>query len=297
MRPEHARLLAEVERDWAATGLHGSLLARDLRTGTEMGFGAGLSWPLASVVKLPIALVVLDAFERGDLDPAEQFDVDPAATTRGPTGLSQLRHPARLAAEDLMRLSLSVSDNAATDLLLERLGLDDVNRRLARLGCHGIVVRHPLRALHGAHHGVADIGLALATTGRTRGGGHVVPELDPNRANVGTARALLDLLARVWSDTVATPAVCARLREALGHQLTRHRLAVELVSDDVTLASKTGSFLDLRHEAGVVELADGGRFAVVALTRSEVPATEQLEADFAIGHAARLCVDALRGLE
>ena len=66
------------------------------------------------------------------------------------------------------------------------------------------------------------------------------------------------------------------------------------MSDDVTLASKTGTFLDLRHEAGVVELAGGDRFAVVALTRSEVPATEQLEADFAIGHAARVCVDALR---
>lgn len=294
MRPEHAGLVAEIERDWAATGLHGSLLARHLGTGEEVGFGAALPWPLASVVKLPIALVVLDAFERGDLDPAEPFDVDPAGTTRGPSGVSLFRHPARLAAEDLVQLSLAVSDNAATDLLLDRLGLDDVNARLARLGCDGIVVRHPVRALHGAHHGVADVGLALAATGRTPGGGHLLPELDPHRANVGTARALLDLLARVWSDAVSTPAACARLREALGHQPTRHRLAVELVSDEVSLASKTGTFLDLRHEAGVVTLPDDERIAVVALTRSEVPAVEQLEADFAIGHAARICVDALR---
>ena len=214
MRSEHAGLLAEIERDWAATGLHGSLLARDLRTGAEIGFGAGQPWPLASVVKLPIALVVLDAFDRGDLDPAEPFDVDPALTTRGPSGLSQLRHPARLAAEDLVRLSLALSDNAATDLLLERLGLDAVNDALARLGCDGIVVRHLMRALHGAHHDVADVGLALAATGRTAGGGHLVAELDPNRANVGTARALLDLLVRVWSMPSSTPAVCARLRKA-----------------------------------------------------------------------------------
>ncbi len=294
MRPEHAGLVAEIERDWAAAGLHGSLLARHLATGEEIGFDTALSWPLASVVKLPVALVVLDAFDRGDLDPAEPFDVDPAATTRGPTGLSLFRHPSRIAAEDLVQLSLAVSDNAATDVLLARIGLDDVNDRLARLGCHGIVVRHPMRALHGAHEGVADVGLALAATGRTPGGGHLLAELDPHRANVGTARALADLLARVWSDEVATPAVCARLRQALGHQPTRHRFAVELVSDDVTLASKTGTFLDLRHEAGVVTLPDDERVAVVALTRSELPATEHLEADFAIGHAARLCVDALR---
>jgi beta-lactamase class A len=81
----------------------------------------------------------------------------------------------------------------------------------------------------------------------------------------------------------------------------RHRLAVELVSDEVRVRSKTGTFLDLRHEAGVVERGTGDatgrgeRIAVAVLTRSSVPAAVQMEADLAIGHAARLAVEALRG--
>lgn len=99
----------------------------------------------------------------------------------------------------------------------------------------------------------------------------------------------------MWSDDVARPSACARLRSALGRQLIRHRLAVELASDDVRIRSKTGTFLDLRHEVGVVEF--GGdrsqQVVVAALTRSTVPAAVQMEAEFAIGHAARLVVQAL----
>jgi hypothetical protein len=68
---------------------------------------------------------------------------------------------------------------------------------------------------------------------------------------------------------------------------------VELAGDGVRISSKTGSFLDLRHEVGVVEIGSD-RIAIAAFTRSAAPAEEQMEADFAIGHAARLLVEVLR---
>lgn len=295
MRPEHAAPVADIQREWAAVGLTGSLLARHLGTGQELGFGADEPWPLASVVKLPVALVVLDAFARGELDPGEPFELDPQVTTSGPTGVAAFRHPSRVAAEDLLQLALAVSDNAATDLLLDRLGRDEVAARIVALGFPEIVLRHTMRAIYGTSGTVTAAGLALTAGGRTPGGGHVIDELDPARANVGTARSLVTLLDRVWAGTVGAPGVAERLRAMLGHQLVRHRLAVELVSDQVQVRSKTGTFLDLRHEAGVVELGTGERVAIAVLTRSAVPAAVQMEAELAIGHAARVAVEALRG--
>ncbi|MFC7624668.1 serine hydrolase [Microlunatus sp. GCM10028923] len=292
MITQQAALIDEVQRDWRTAGLQGSLLARNLITGVEFGFDTGVVWPLASVIKLPIALVILDAFERGELDPAEPFEIAPQHATSGPTGVSLFRHPSRIAAEDLLQLSLAVSDNAATDLLLDRFGLAKANERLTELGCPELIIRHPMAAIYGTAAAVTRIGAGLAKAGQTRDG-HLIEELDPNRANAGTARALVDLLDRVWSSSIATPAACARLRGALGRQLIMHRLAVELAADDVGLFTKTGTFLDLRHEVGVVQLGDD-RIAVAALTRSDVAAFVQLEADFAIGHAARLAVDAVR---
>lgn len=295
MLNEDVRLAVDIERDWAAAGLSGTFLARHLGTGRELGFGAGTVWPLASVVKLPIALVVYDAFDRGILHPGDKFNISPATATSGPTGVALFRHPCRIAAEDLVQLSLAVSDNAATDVLLERLSTTHVSARLAELGCSDIIVRHPMSSLYGvARANIPALGVEIARAGGTSGGGHLLPALDLTQANVGTGRGLLDLLDRLWDDSVSTPNVCGRVRSALGHQLVQHRLAVDLASDAVRVRSKTGTFLDLRHEVGVVEVGSD-RVAVVALTRSSVPAAVQFEADFAIGQAARVAVDVLRG--
>lgn len=290
---ESTAVLADIRRDWASAGLTGTLLARDLDSRREIGFGAHTIWPLASVIKLPLALVCYDAFDAGDLDPAAPVRVDPATATNGPTGISLFVHPATVAMADLVQSSLAVSDNAATDLLLAVLPPDEVTERLERLGHNDIVVRHPMRSLYGVHGAPVEVQHTVAAAGSTEGGGHVLPALDVNRANTGTGQALLDLLDRVWRDDTSTPAVCERLRAALGRQLLMHRLAVDLVSDEVTVRSKTGTFLHLRHEVGVVE-SDTDRIAVVALTSSSVPATVQMEAEFAIGRAARMVVDALR---
>lgn len=192
-----------------------------------------------------------------------------------------------------MQSALAVSDNAATDVLLDHFGIEEMTRRLAAWGHQELVVRHAMRALYGAHGAVARVGLGLTAGGSTRGGGHVLAELDPHRANAGTARALVALLAEVWSDQVATPLACARLRRGMSHQLARHRLGGELISDEVEISSKTGTFLDLRHEAGVISTPTR-EFAMAVLTRSEVPAAVQMESDLVIAHAARLVIDALR---
>jgi beta-lactamase class A len=51
----------------------------------------------------------------------------------------------------------------------------------------------------------------------------------------------------------------------------------------------------MRHEAGVVEHADGRAFGVVALTESRVPAVLQPEAEVLMARVARALRDHLRG--
>ena len=67
----------EVVTTWDDAGLGGAFLARHLGTGAEIGFDVDRPLPLASLVKLPLALAVLDAAGRGDLGPAgEALPVD-----------------------------------------------------------------------------------------------------------------------------------------------------------------------------------------------------------------------------
>lgn len=77
-------------------------------------------------------------------------------------------------------------------------------------------------------------------------------------------------------------------------QVCRHRLASGFPTDDVRVAGKTGTLLNLRNEIGVVELPDGHRYAVAVFTRADSTAIRNAAAETAIGTAARLAIDQLR---
>ena len=86
--------------------------------------------PAASTIKLFIA----SAFWRSDLDPGERVEV-PAVRWSVADALSSVT------LGDCALLSVAFSDNAATNVLLKRLGFDAVNEEAARLGCERTQVR------------------------------------------------------------------------------------------------------------------------------------------------------------
>ncbi|MEU6672410.1 serine hydrolase [Streptomyces sp. NPDC046727] len=286
-----------IARDWAALGVRGSFLARNIDTGEQLGFDIDESTPLASVVKVPLALVVLDRIEAGELDPAHPVTVDPTASSVGPTGLAAFRHPATVAVGDLLLLMLSVSDNAAADALLDLVPVADVDARLRAWGCDGIRMRHRMNHLYECAAGAAgnDFSLALELAVRDeRTGRHTIETLDPAHANAGSTAALVGLLQRVWRDEIAGRAATAELRRLMGLQVFTHRLASELRADTLRWSGKTGTFLHLRHEIGVVEAESGERVAMAALTRADRCAGLAADIDLAIGVAGREAFEALR---
>ncbi|GAB2964498.1 serine hydrolase [Streptomyces heilongjiangensis] len=303
------RLLGELRRDLADGGLRGSFLVRDLETGEEIGIDPDVPFPVASLVKVPLALATLERMRRGELDGADAIEIPPGRmTTPGPTGLSRFRHPARIAVDDLLYLSTSMSDSHAADALFDLTPPSAVEAFLTRWGLSGLSVRHTMRELTETpveRFGSADTHLAyaLAVDAGTRGRGHRVPQLDVSHANSGTARACVDLLQAVWRSRqdppgtdapVIHPEVAARVRDLMADNVVRHRLAPDFATDASTWSSKTGTLLNLRHEAGVVEHADGRSYAVAALTESRVAARVQPGADALMGQVARRLRDELR---
>lgn len=86
-----------------------------------------------------IKLFVASAFWRSGLDPAERVEAPEA-------GWSVADSLASVTLGDCALLMLAFSDNAATNVLLERLGFDAVNEEAARLGCRATAVRRLMLA-------------------------------------------------------------------------------------------------------------------------------------------------------
>ena len=297
MADSDARLIGRLRAQLAEAGLSGSFLVRDLASGREIGIDPDLTFPIASLVKVPVAVAVLGRIEAGRLDGAASIDVPPGRPDSiGQVGLSRFRHASRVAVDDLLYLSLAISDNAATDALFDLVPPAEVTEHLRDLGFSGITVRRRM----GETGTTPSDGLAqtLAIGAQSAGLGHELAQLDLTRANVGSARALVDLLEALWAPAgtaSAIPAgVAARVRALMRGNVLRQRLGPDFSSDASTWSSKTGTLLNLRHEIGVVEHEDDAPLAVAALTESRVPAAAQPAAEALMGRVARALHDHLR---
>ncbi|MGW1176710.1 serine hydrolase [Kitasatospora sp. NPDC002543] len=277
---------------FADAGVTGWLHALDIDSAARLGVGADQPVCTASVHKLCLLVALHEQAAQGHLDLTEQVECPPDGRTPGPTGTAAMLDAARLSLRDLAYLMMAVSDNAAADLLLARVGLDAVNRTTARLGLD------TTRAAHSFGEMLASIREDAGPAGaRALADPHVIARLralDPARTNHSTPRDMTRLLGAVWRDEACTPEHGAAIRRMMGLQVWPHRMASGFPFDDVHVAGKTGSLPTLRNEVGVVEYPDGGRYAVAVFTRTARTAATLPAADAVIGTAARIAVDALR---
>jgi beta-lactamase class A len=277
-------------------GVQGFVHAREVNGVRELGHGADEPVATASTFKL---LVLVELFRRADaaeLDLREPVDVPVSGRTMGPTGISALMDPVRMSWRDLAAGMIAVSDNAATDVILERLGRDNVNATARELGLDSTHVVTDCAGIGDSM--VEDAGVTTLTELFPSPPAHVLPHLraeDPSLANRSTARDMTRLLCLVWTDAAATPGSCAAMRALLRQQVWPHRLASGFPEDDMVTAGKTGTLFSWRSEVGVAESPEGFHCAVAVYVRLPPPYGKRPDVDRLIGSAARLAVDTLRG--
>lgn len=226
---------AEFSELFGRAGCRGWLCVREVEGDGEVAYGADEPVAAASVFKIAVALEVYRQASAGALDPAERIRVRPQERTPGPTGLSVFADEAELSVRDLVTMMMTISDNAATDVLLDRVGLDRVRATLAGLGLPGTVIPAPLRdeldviGRDAGFVGWAELERAAASLPadeerRVQQRMVASGALDPRLAIRTTARETATLLWLIWRDEAGPAAACAPVRQAMARQVTRQRL-------------------------------------------------------------------------
>jgi beta-lactamase class A len=278
----------------------GFLHAREIaapRTGSpEVDLDADHPVAAASVIKIVFAVAFARAVAAGRLDPRERLEV-PAELRVGGSGTAGFADPPIVSLRDLALVMMTVSDNAATDLVYARVGPAAVTAVLDDLELTDTYVRSDMTSA--GRRVAAELGfpnerdldaqLAAADPRAIRALGW----LDPARANATTARDATTLLAAIWTDRAGPPPACAFVRDAMRRRENTQRLASGFDAT-VEVAGKTGTLPFVRNEAGAVTYPDGRRYAVAVFTRTESALDRDPAVDAAIGRTARLAVDALR---
>lgn len=260
----------------------------------EVRVGADTPVVMASVYKIVLLVAFCRAADAGDLDPREPVTVEPDRRTVGPTGLSALADPVTLSWRDLATSMITVSDNAAADVILERLGSHRLRAVLDDLGLTATHIRGGTADVHRslvADTGTDDVAAAFAAL-TDNDAPATVRALDPAYGSATTPSDMTRLLTALWRGETASAAQTSFARQLLRAQIWPHRLRAGFPTADV--AGKTGTLAAIRNEIGVVTFDEEYPVAVAVFTHAARADTAVPRADAAIAQAARRAVTVLR---
>ncbi|HYT94107.1 MAG TPA: serine hydrolase [Gemmataceae bacterium] len=152
---------------------------------------------------------------------------------------------ATFALRDAARLMIAYSDNTATNLVLDRIGIDSTNKRMDSWGLRETRIN-------------AKVFLGSKTS--------VNPERS-KKYGLGstTAKEMIVLLEKLYHHKIATPAMCKEMIEHLKNCQDKDSFPRFLPAGTV-VAHKTGSVTGVRTDAGILYLKNGGPVALCVLT-------------------------------
>jgi beta-lactamase class A len=224
---------------------------RDLANGTTFSNQDDLVFPAASTIKMVILIGLARAIDEGRLQPTDKAPVLTTQKVGGSGVLNWLETGLELTLQDHAWLMIAISDNTASNVLIDAVGIPaihDVQRSL----------------------GLLSTSLNRRFLGRLPGEGE--PE------NVACARDLTTVLSAIVDGTAASTERSGWMLNLLADQQHTNRLPRHL-PEGVTFSGKSGSLNRLSHDAGLLR-GPGGSAIVAVLTQGF---DDPYEADAFIG--------------
>jgi beta-lactamase class A len=213
---------------------------RDLGKARSLNLGSMEPFPSASVIKVGILLELAARVDAGEVAMQQRIALTGPAKVEGSGVLSMLRPGLELALDDLAHLMINVSDNTASNMLIDFLGCERITGRLESLGLRRTRLQRKFYDFEA----------------RDRG-------LD----NWAAADDLAELFAGIERREVVSAWVCDWMLSVLRQQQFSSRIPA-LLPPETTVAHKTGSISTACHDAGII-YAPAGPLVVVVLTRGE----------------------------
>ncbi len=127
---DSASVIAEIQRLEGQYGGHLGVMAKNLRTGETVRYNAEERFPTASLIKYPVMAAYFQAVAEGRVKPDMSIRLTAADKKTGSGILQGLDEGATLSLRDVVRLMIILSDNTATNLVLDRLA-ESHSERLA----------------------------------------------------------------------------------------------------------------------------------------------------------------------
>lgn len=233
----------------AETGSQVWISAKNLDTQAHFGWGENEKVRTASTIKLPILCALYQGVEE------KRWSLDDRCTLReedkayGSGILREFSAGTRFPLRDLAHLMIVVSDNSATNLILDRITADFVNDCLDQWKL--LSTRSMRKVLGDPDHPKTNPGYSKAGA---------LPENRRFGLGSSTAAEMVSLLERMENGQIVSPTASQEMLGILERQHYKDGIGRRLALN-LRVASKSGALDALRSDVGIV-YSPGGRIAI-----------------------------------
>ena len=177
----------------------------------------------ASMIKLVVLAALFDKVAAGEIDLAAQVEVKASDIVSG-TGTVQDDGPGTYELQELARRMIADSDNTATNVIVDLIGMDAVNEEASKLGLTGTVMARKMMDVVAADQGML------------------------NRMTSDDAATILNLIAsgKLVNEQMSELAMSFLLQQTINAGLT------DAIPAGVQVAHKTGELNQAEHDGGIV---------------------------------------------
>lgn len=224
---------------------------KDLTTGEQCAFQADIPVAAASVIKIPILIEAFRQVRAGKARMDEIFSIRPEQKMPSCGALTYLHDGLEVTLRDLCVLMIILSDNSATNILIDRLGIDSVNACMRMLGLRYTALNRKLYDQEAQKRGVQ------------------------NRI---TAREMGLLLEMMSLGQCIGRSQDAEMLAILADQRLNGKIPFFIHGEDVKIAHKTGEDDGITHDVGIL-YARHPLVLCFASEHTDVPAFERLMQD------------------
>ncbi len=213
------------------------IAVKDLKDGFTYFYNETEIFPQASSIKIPILLEVFKQVEEGNLR-FEEFIVLKKEIKVGGSGILQnLGEPSlSISIKDLCTLMIVLSDNTATNILIEKVGMDSVNKRMESIGLRNTRLNRKMMDINASKQG---------------------------KENISTPLEMMMLLEKIWKAEILKEPYRGEFLKILS--IPKDSYLKRGISDKTPIASKPGALPGVRCESGIF-LLEGRPFILCVMT-------------------------------
>lgn len=207
----------------AQTGDAG-LVYKDLVTGDGFQYNAQHPFVAASVIKLPILVNAFERMHTGEISADECITVRSEHHCPSCGALSYMHDGLQVTFLDLCTLMIILSDNTATNLLIDKLGVDSINQTMRRHGMKKSTLRRKLFDAEKSAQGIE---------------------------NTVTPGEIAQLLERMYRGQLVSPQSDEQMLTILKNQRLNGKMPF-FIPSGVPIAHKTGEDGGITHDCGII---------------------------------------------